>query len=610
MAANLKQWLVRGIKAAKAGDKEQARIYLQRILRSEAPDKYVVEAWFWLAKISDDARQEQTYLQKILQKDPYHKRAKLRLHSLKLREKIEKTAVETPPDSAPPEPPARQPAATDSKQCPHCGREMFFTPDGIALYCDFCNHRQPVKRPRRTPADIALEQNTRRYDPGEKGAFRAANARHLLAQGIAAAKAGDADEAIFYLAWTLRTDSTLQEQAKAWLWLSAVYEEPAEKRECLEQALAIQPNNAKARRELAVLEGRLQADEIVDPDRIAPAPQPGAPQEAQAEQFACPQCSGRMNYTPDGQALLCEFCNYRQELAQEGQPLTEIEERFGMGKLEQDFTVALATARGHLQPVATRSLQCQSCAVEFVVAPQTLSLTCPYCDSVYVTETAETHNIIPPHVLIPFATSEEDAKKIVRAWFKKHKLKPTSISPVVGIYLPAWTFDVGGLVTWRGLVRQGDDWVAASGNKAIFYDDVLVPAGDRLPASLVKKGLRGFDFDKMVAYDSRYLAAWPAERYTLSMADASLKARGKLVRAMRHNPAEITRGRGYVKDLVLNSNGMVIESFKLILLPFWVVHYKQEGEVYEIVLNGQSGQVHGEKPESIAGKLVSWLRGE
>lgn len=34
-------------------------------------------------------------------------------------------------------------------------------------------------------------------------------------------------------------------------------------------------------------------------------------------------------------------------------------------------------------------------------------MTCPYCDSVYVTETAVAQQIMPPHAVIPFRVSHE-----------------------------------------------------------------------------------------------------------------------------------------------------------------------------------------------------------
>ena len=55
--------------------------------------------------------------------------------------------------------------------------------------------------------------------------------RDLLVRGIAAAKAKDKDQARFYLEWVLRAEADRQQKVEAWLWLSEISDDPAEKRD-------------------------------------------------------------------------------------------------------------------------------------------------------------------------------------------------------------------------------------------------------------------------------------------------------------------------------------------------------------------------------------------
>ena len=493
---------------------------------------------------------------------------------------------------------------TNLDPCPKCQSPMFFAPDGRSRTCDRCGYKQLIEKKRQSPQELAQTQRA----SGEAAAgfigVRDAGVRQLLGQGIASVKSGDLDEAYHYLTWVLRTDSSHDDQARAWLWLSQVFPDSADKRYCLEQTLAIDPQHGVARRGLAIIDGRLKAEDVVDPNKLEREVKE-MPEEVQAEQFTCPNCGGHMNYAPDGQSLLCEFCNYQQAVDEDGRPVKEA--RFGQGIFEQEFTVAIATAKGHLEPIYMRSFQCQGCAIDFVLPPETLSLTCPYCGSVYVTETAESHEIMPPHALIPFAVSDYDAKKALRGWFQKHQIEHPRVSPFVGIYLPVWTFDVGGEVRWNGLVEKGDDWVPINGSYLAFYDDVIVAGSHKLPENLVY-GFDEFDLSQITAYDARYLADWPAERYVLPLADASLVARKKVLKDLRKNSSKLTRGE-YVRNLRLNSQGLAVESFKLLLLPVWVIHYKLEGELYDVVINGQTGIVHGERPLRGVRKFWSRLMG-
>jgi hypothetical protein len=150
--------------------------------------------------------------------------------------------------------------------------------------------------------------------------------------------------------------------------------------------------------------------------------------------------------------------------------------------------------------------------------------------------------------------------------------------------------------------------VPVSGSKYFFYDDVLVQAVDKIRPSLAKE-LYAYDMAGLVAYDPRYLADWPAERYQLALADASLKARQQLLKDVKRNQSKLSPDQ-HVHDLVVNSSGLLVESYKQILLPLWMVHFKVEDTIYDVVINGQTAAVRGDRPQNVVGKLFSWLKGE
>jgi hypothetical protein len=73
-----------------------------------------------------------------------------------------------------------------------------------------------------------------------------------LQQGIQAARVGDKPEAILCLAAVLKQEPR---NISAWLWLSAVMDDPVRKKDCLEKVLRIDPANPSALRGLEQLEG-------------------------------------------------------------------------------------------------------------------------------------------------------------------------------------------------------------------------------------------------------------------------------------------------------------------------------------------------------------------
>ncbi len=425
------------------------------------------------------------------------------------------------------------------------------------------------------------------------------NARDLLVRGVAAAKAGDKREARFYLEWALIAGVDEEQQMEVWLWLAEV-SEGQEKRRYLEEVLSRRPADARARRMLAIAEGRLREDELIDPNALA-ARVPAQPHAgmATARQFRCPNCAARMVFTPDGAGLHCEHCGHRQQPEEQG-PVQET-----------DFIVTMATTRGHLQPAATPTFACRSCSASFLLPAGTLAVTCPYCHHTYSVETAEMRELAPPQGLIPFAVDEAQATQRLRQWLAEHGLRPHA--PPQGLYLPIWTFDVGGGIDWQGQVwqnqgqmgREMSTWETVSGSHALFEDDLLVAACNTLPAAL-QPLLTTYDLQQVVAFDEAYLAAWPAQTYQIAAGDASLAARKT---AFERGRKAVQQRHGHVKSLRCSSAGVAILSHKLLLLPVWLAHYRSGQETLALAINGQTGRLQPEQePQTgLLDSLGRWL---
>lgn len=489
---------------------------------------------------------------------------------------------------------------------------MVFAPNGRSLICESCGHTKESGRTFEPPpiAELMFLRRQATLQIGDQDSrVLKANIRDAMTRGKACIADEDHEGAIYYLQKLLTMPISDHDLADTWYWLGKAYENPTAKRKCMENAFSAQPTHAEARRELAILDGRLSPDDIINPDFL-PEQDTETVVATSAEIFVCPQCDGVMNYTADQEHLHCPYCGHKEDLDAEG---NRVKAEFGFGEFEQDFVSTMATLKAHQPPAQMRTCQCQRCAIEFVLAPETISITCPYCGSVYVTETAETRHIIPPHALVPFEVTEDQAKIAMRDWVRKEKLQGLKVTPFRGVYLPMWTFDMGGTLKWRGKVKRGDDWVTLTGEEGAFYDDVLVSAGNKLPKKLSEQGLDSFDLGQLVGYDARYLADWPAERYQIPLADAAIHARKKVVLDIRKTPGKLVPYEPHIQSFTVNSSNLFVESFKLVLLPVWLVHYKwQEQErIYDVLINGQTGELIAETPRGgMFRKMKAWLRGD
>ncbi len=124
----------------------------------------------------------------------------------------------------------------------------------------------------------------------------------LLREGIAAARAGDAERARPYLLRAVHLD---ENNVQAWYWLAQVVERPHERELCLENVLALDPGHTAVQAELAALrrerseaspaaslsltEAPLTADAAV---ALLACPYCGEPAEAEAR--VCPHCGGEL----------------------------------------------------------------------------------------------------------------------------------------------------------------------------------------------------------------------------------------------------------------------------------------------------------------------------
>ena len=80
------------------------------------------------------------------------------------------------------------------------------------------------------------------------------------------------------------------------------------------------------------------------------------------------------------------------------------------------------------------------------------------------------------------------------------------------------------------------------------------------------------------------------------MGDASLDARQQVVPMARE---QVMRGQEkQVINLTINSANMMVESFKLLLLPVWLMRFSSAEKTFTILINGQTGIVRDERIEN------------
>jgi len=427
--------------------------------------------------------------------------------------------------------------------------------------------------------------------------------KELLRSGIIEAKAGHKDSARRYFDRAVYMSNDHDVLAEAWFWMSQVIDEAVEKRKALENCLAHDLRHARARRALAILDGKLKADEIINPDQAPRAPE--GSHTANADRFMCPKCGGRMSFAPDGQSLHCEYCSRNQKFSV-AQPGTAH---------EKDFIIAMATARGHGKPLNEQVFHCEGCGCEFILPPSQISAACVYCGSPHVVDWESEEELLAPDGIIPHAFDQQHAIKLLIEWVESNKIKPEkNVEMPRGVYLPLWTFDIGGALDYVG--EKVDDSQIQFNNKRpkmirvkdsypVQVNDLPIPASRKLSAVFLKL-IPTFELKAVKPYDPRYLANWPAEVYDIPMAEASLDARSQsLSRYKRDLPNLLTP----LQIISTSSANMTVESFRLNLLPVWMTELPFDGREHLVLINGMNGTVKSDLPEKSKESrgLMEWL---
>ncbi len=399
------------------------------------------------------------------------------------------------------------------------------------------------------------------------------SARDLLVRGVAAAKAGEAKEARFFLEWVLRSEPSNEQRTEACLWLSDLSTEPAEKRNWLEEVLAIQPGEARAQRRLALLDGELRPDEVVNPDSLPETAPPAG--EVPVLQVDCPSCGAVLLALAGVPRLGCAFCGEVFAPGAAGATLraTPGSRRGRRGGRKQpakvgagNLVIELARLRGHQPARPVRNVTCQGCGAAFIVPLENPSLSCPYCRTSHVVDEADTSSQMAPDMLLPVQVDHAQAKASLERWAKERNLDPAQ-TELEGFYLPFWAFEIAGEITAREIYTDPEQVakVVTQTDRLPLRVSLCVPATTSATRSCCRPWLRR-RLRTAPSRSSRCCSPAGLPRHTRSRS-----VRRPLLPGAKRSSAFGARSRGWFRGRAsYDTSGVFVEDFRLLLIPLWL----------------------------------------
>jgi DNA-directed RNA polymerase subunit RPC12/RpoP len=336
--------------------------------------------------------------------------------------------------------------------------------------------------------------------------------------------------------------------------------------------------------------------------------------------WPCANCGAQLRYAPGQESLTCDHCGHVQAIPLD-QPHTQVR-----ALQELDLARGLRDDLSSADMVELRLTSCPNCGAKVEISGETHATECPFCDTPVVLDTG-TERHIKPQALVPFVLTEAEARRAMIKWMGSLWFAPGTLleyarkgRALTGIYVPFWTFDantdsrysgergehyyetrtvsvrVNGRMEQRQEQVRRTRWYSVRGDVSRSFDDILVMASQSLPPRLGNE-LTPWDLGALTPYTPEFLAGFRAEGYTVPLAAGHAEARDRMSDIIR---SDVRRDIGGDEQRIHSvDTDWSDETFKHILLPVWMAAYKYNGKSYRFLVNGQTGEVQGERPWSI-----------
>ena len=339
--------------------------------------------------------------------------------------------------------------------------------------------------------------------------------------------------------------------------------------------------------------------------------------ESDVKQYPCPSCGAELEFNPEKAQLKCIYCGHQELIPDSNE---EVEERCYEQHLSMDRVQIAALSETALE------VSCSDCGANITFEPPQVAGSCPFCGSNIVAQPKLAEPTIAPEAIIPFTIGRKKARQNLQEWLKELRFVPKELKQLAqlekirGVYLPFWTYDAFTASDYRGergeyyyetetyteTNEDGEEethtrevrhtsWYSVCGHVERFFDDVLV-SGTHLIDNLrlccseswhLKESLR--------PYNPSYLAGFEAQRSQIDLEEGFEKAKKIVDNQITCDIIDDIGGDEQRINHVSTSYDNI--TFKHIFLPVWLTSYRYRDKQYQVIINGHTGQVIGDRPD-------------
>ena len=352
--------------------------------------------------------------------------------------------------------------------------------------------------------------------------------------------------------------------------------------------------------------------------------------------YKCPKCGGPLQFNPETQKFLCEYCysEFTDKEVQERYAEREQQQTRDEREVERAEKKKAEAQQGadNGEEYAV-SYTCPSCGAEVITTSTTAATQCVYCQNPIVLG-GRLSDEFKPDTVIPFAIDKKKAVDVFLNMCKKRWFLPKGFTSskqfekMQGVYFPYWYVDeqMRSSVsatgkkerTWTSgnrrytetstyrLYRTGDIMIQNVAESALKVTEENSVKADIKVSQKTKQEMLNcvhpFDLSKEIPFSMSYLSGFQAEKRDISQQDLTAKVAQRMddyAKTLLENTMS-----GYSGVSIDNYNDETFnQNWRYSLLPVWIVTYKFNGEILPFAINGQTGKTYGKLPIAI-GKVI------
>ena len=334
----------------------------------------------------------------------------------------------------------------------------------------------------------------------------------------------------------------------------------------------------------------------------------------QSRTYPCRACGGELEFDIERQLLRCAHCGSEEQIDDDPTRIP----------VERDLHAAIAelrsgqAARAANQVEGEKEIVCQNCGGHTTFTGSLTSSRCPYCATpIQRDDVHDAPTRLPVDGILPFQVDDDSATKAIKDWINSRWFAPNEFKKYsrtgsfTSVYMAYFTYDAHATTRYTG--QRGDnytvtvgsgenrrtetrtEWTRVSGTVTNAFDDVAVHANDGLEHKHVE-ALEPWPTGQARPFSPQYVAGHLARTYDRDVEQCFEVAEDRMEDVIRSTvKRDIGGDQQRISSMNISWSGL---AYKHLLLPIWLLTVIFQQRPFQVMINGVTGEVQGQRPYS------------